>query len=362
MTLQQIKRHFKRNHTRYYRGGPLVALVIIASVLTLSNGLPFKSVEVAFTDAAPSGLAIVPASCPSSPDTGSCGCGPEPTATFSCPEGYTFDGYWCVVSGSSCKVAATCPDGSTAPNGDTAQCSCTSGNTNACVWTTYCTGANDVNGNNWQLWQYSNAIPPAYRSLGESCSPDTVLCPSGYTGIYPNCVAPATCPSGYTGTPPDCVAAFCPSGYTGTPPDCVQSCTPRYICGTDGNLYHEDASCNISSTPTQICEYGCSGSICSAPPAPQVVTFSLKPSLVTSGKTTTVTWNVLHVAGCSVTGTNGDSWTGNTGAQTSSAITGQTIYTLHCSVLTGARNPDSSIASWIDQVATVNIVPKYHEQ
>ena len=39
------------------------------------------------------------------------------------------------------------------------------------VWTSYCTGANDVNGNNWQIWEYDNSNPPNYRYTGESCAP-----------------------------------------------------------------------------------------------------------------------------------------------------------------------------------------------
>ena len=36
------------------------------------------------------------------------------------------------------------------------------------------------------------------------------------------------------------------------------SCTPQYLCGSGGNLYYEDASCNIGSSPVQTCSYGCS--------------------------------------------------------------------------------------------------------
>jgi hypothetical protein len=43
-------------------------------------------------------------------------------------------------------------------------------------------------------------------------------------------------------------------------------------------------------------------------------------------------------------------------------ITGQTIYTLHCTPISGAQNADGSAATWTDQTATVNIVPVFHEQ
>jgi hypothetical protein len=123
----RIIRHFKKHRALYYRAAPLLVLALIVAGLAVQSVQPFKSVEVAFTDAAPSGLAIVPASCPSSPDTNSCKCGPKPTQTcnytwvtnaggrggsyacssytYSCPAGYTYDGYWCVLKGSSCSVS-----------------------------------------------------------------------------------------------------------------------------------------------------------------------------------------------------------------------------------------------------------------
>lgn len=33
------------------------------------------------------------------------------------------------------------------------------------VWTNYCTGANDPNGNNWQIWARSNSDPPGYKFI-----------------------------------------------------------------------------------------------------------------------------------------------------------------------------------------------------
>ncbi len=49
--------------------------------------------------------------------------------------------------------------------------------------------------------------------------PPILTCPAGYSGSYPNCVAPV-CPVGYSGTYPNCVQTSCPSGYTGTYPNC----------------------------------------------------------------------------------------------------------------------------------------------
>ena len=68
-------------------------------------------------------------------------------------------------------------------------------------------------------------------------------CPAGWTGTYPNCVAPPqACPAGWTGTYPNCQAptvnppADCPAGWAGTPPNCVppQAC-PNGWSGTYPN-------------------------------------------------------------------------------------------------------------------------------
>ena len=311
MTLLNIKRHLQKNRAAYYRTVPIAILSFAVFTFALQNSHPFTSAEVAFSDTAPSsGLAIVPASCPSSPDTGSCGCGPKPTncsvlerigfgnsASCTCPAGYTFDGNWCVVTGSSCNIT------------------------------------------------------------------------------------PTTCPVGYIYDGAQCVFTSCPYGYTQTTdgsgnPACVETtvatCTPTLLCnGTDGNLYQRNADCSFSPTPTTACQYGCTGDTCNAAPAPQVVTFSLAPSLVQSGKTTVVSWNVSNVTDCTVTGSNtpSDSWTQPsgttswTGSGVTSSIVGQTIYTLHCTPLKGwVIGIDNTPGKWVDQTVTVNIVPIYHEQ
>jgi hypothetical protein len=50
-------------------------------------------------------------------------------------------------------------------------------------------------------------------------SPTGYVCPSGYSGTYPNCVA-EQCPQYYAGAYPDCVPLSCPSGTIGTYPYC----------------------------------------------------------------------------------------------------------------------------------------------
>ena len=73
---------------------------------------------------------------------------------------------------------------------------------------------------------------PVSFSIGNN----SVVCPSGTTGIYPNCVAIVQnyCPSGTTGVYPNCYAVqnYCPAGTTGVYPNCypVQiNCQAGYI-------------------------------------------------------------------------------------------------------------------------------------
>ncbi len=188
-------------------------------------------------------------------------------------------------------------------------------------------------------------------------------CPSG-----DSCTASipiGSCPVGYSFDGIECVFAGCPSGYaqttSGGEPACIVYCTPRNLCGSGGNLYYEDSGCNISAGPIQLCPYGCTGVACNPPPAPKVVSFTVHPTLVEPAATTDVNWEVQNVTACQVSGTDGDSWSGDSGAKVSSPITGQTTFTLTCSIIPGAVNADGSPASPVDLSATVNVVPKFKE-
>jgi hypothetical protein len=243
----------------------------------------------------------------------------------------------------------------------------------------------------------SNACPLGETGVYPNCKPGGGTCPLGETGLYPNCKpGGGTCPLGETGVYPNCISSQCQPGYTSegdqciytgcplgqvlkngecvfsecpagqtrnTAGDCVTtSCTPHYLCGTDGNLYHEDNACNVTTSPVQNCGgYGCAGNACKAPPAPQIINFTVSPVLVHSGNTTKVSWNVLSAVGCGVKGSNGDgnTWYGLSGTQNSGPISAQTIYTLHCSVISGAENSDGTPAVWTDAHATVNVVPAW---
>jgi hypothetical protein len=176
-------------------------------------------------------------------------------------------------------------------------------------------------------------------------------CPAGYVGTPPVCtLASGVCPAGYTGTPPNCsVASSCPLNYTGTPPNCTPiACVPTNIC----NGKNVVNSC--TGAIVQSCTYQCASGACFVP-APSVVSWTVAPLIVNQGTPTNVSWEVRNVSSCSVSSTNGDSWTGLTGTKVSGAINAQTVFSLTCAALAGSGAPN------VTRTATVNIVPVFEE-
>lgn len=89
------------------------------------------------------------------------------------------------------------------------------------------------------------------------------------------------------------------------------------------------------------------------PPAPREPDGSLRarPSLIRVGNSSTISWDVMRADECTVTGTNGASWSGLSGSETVSP-TQQTLFTLSCS------GPGGTLT----QQAVVNILPVFQEQ
>jgi hypothetical protein len=148
------------------------------------------------------------------------------------------------------------------------------------------------------------------------------------------------------------------------------TCTPMYSCsGTDTILY-KNIACQVSTYatcgPITFCSAG--SSVCLYP-NPGFVTspgltghLQLLPALLSSGNTTQVHWNVNNVVSCTVSGSNGDTWTvsgqnSTSGAsgKTSSPIIGQTTYTMICGAYPGV-SPSS-----LTETQTVNIIPVFQE-
>jgi len=65
------------------------------------------------------------------------------------------------------------------------------------------------------------------------------------------------------------------------------------------------------------------------------------PNLVRTNDVTKITWTSIETTSCTVTGSNGDSWSGLTGEKLSSPITGETTYTLDCTAFDGSKVSDT---------------------
>jgi len=145
-----------------------------------------------------------------------------------------------------------------------------------------------------------------------------------------------------------------------------QPCVPNSNVCLDGvTLRHYNADCSYSDAACQFAAYGygCSANACLVPPSPGANSsipsgIIAKPRLVHAGNTVQVSWSIDNASSttCTVTGSNGDSWLGlASSTKTSSPITAQTIYTLHC------NGSAVSILTY-DAQATVNIAPTFQEK
>lgn len=143
-------------------------------------------------------------------------------------------------------------------------------------------------------------------------------------------------------------------------------CTAAYSCSGTQTILYTTPFCQTSTYATCTAPTFCSegSSACLYPQPSFVVTTGLTghlqviPQLVSSGDTTQVHWNVDDVVSCTVTGTNGDSWTGlsaGTAGQTSSPIVAQTTYTLSCAAYPTITPPT------VTETATVNLIPIFEE-
>ncbi|HEY4519412.1 MAG TPA: hypothetical protein VJH33_00030 [Candidatus Paceibacterota bacterium] len=107
------------------------------------------------------------------------------------------------------------------------------------------------------------------------------------------------------------------------------SCTTAYSC-SGSTIQYTDAACAVSTVTTCVSPNYCStgSAVCLTPTASGSI--STSPVFTLSGDTVVVSWNVTNAVSCSVSGTNGDSWGGTSGSQTSSPITEFTTFTLAC--------------------------------
>jgi hypothetical protein len=141
------------------------------------------------------------------------------------------------------------------------------------------------------------------------------------------------------------------------------TCTPAYIC-SGNTIEYKNSSCQVSAVTTctspAFCSAGsnqCLYPVISPNPSGNLTgNLQVVPNLVNPGSTVSVYWNVSNAQSCTVTGTNGNSWSGlsspSTG-ETSSPITTQTTYTLSCQAYGTSPN--------VVESQTVNLTPVYKE-
>ena len=137
-----------------------------------------------------------------------------------------------------------------------------------------------------------------------------------------------------------------------------QGCTIRNRCGSANGVVGCNGQCNVSRYPTCLNpddsvtggddgwtevtinddgrfpgqNYGNIG-----------VQISVSPNLVRSGQRTVVRWNSAEMSSCTVTGTNGDSWTGLAGEEITRPITLRVTYTLSCTAFDGRTMTDTAV-------------------
>jgi len=151
------------------------------------------------------------------------------------------------------------------------------------------------------------------------------------------------------------------SGYSPCTPSAAYSCVNSSDQGGTGPGYNiirrtdTDSQCAQTNTNIRTCQ---APSFCSA--GSQVCIYAqpagaitVKPELVFVSGTTTVSWDVTSADSCTVTGTNGQNWSGTSGTHISNPITEQTTFKLHC------IGPDNQTT--LDDSASVNIIPVFQE-
>ena len=219
----------------------------------------------------------------------------------------------------------------------------TSGSTSTLSWTS-------SNATSFSINNYGSATPNAASSTIVSPTQTT-----DYTGTVSASGVINTCPATLTISCVPHTTWSCPNG-TGTAT--IASTSVDASCNTvTNNNYATCSSPGYCVPGDSYCFYS------SADFSPLIGLntgdLSLHPSLIQKGKHIQVYWNVLAGSslGCTVTGTDGDSWSGFTSGstgETSAAVNQQTTYTLSC------LNDDG--VTYTTETQTVNIVPTYREQ
>jgi hypothetical protein len=152
-----------------------------------------------------------------------------------------------------------------------------------------------------------------------------------------------------------------PSGYTLVDGQCIQQCTAAYSC--DGStVIHTDADCTVTTIAACVAPSYCVDGIaaCSVDSIALTVTehLSARPNIVPSGLPTRIYWSVSNAESCTVSGDNGDTWSGTSSGDAGKLtrpITGTIVYTMVCLAVEGAT-PTS-----VTESITVRLLPIFNE-
>lgn len=202
----------------------------------------------------------------------------------------------------------------------------------------------------------TSSCPAGQTWNGTTCVTE---CPAGQVWNGSACVS--QCPAGETWNGSSCVpqcsggriwdgaSCVCPAGLFWDGSVCVASCTATNMCMGD-DLMHRGTNCAL--TLVEKCAYGCDTGSPACKPPPDAINFSVVPKLVQRGSTVSVEWSTTNMQECTVSSTNGSTWTGLSGTKESLPITDQTIFTIKCKDMTGIT---------VTRAETVNIVPIFCE-
>ena len=384
------------------------AILFAVAFFSLVAHATFVSSEVKFTDASASGLAIMPASCASTPshevcrqaitaycrtidNNEECTTTRQQTGTDGNPQGGWQPRFETVCTTFSagpnphfvgeCDLPDQCPNmigyqssTSECPDGPTDACPNMAGIQSS---PSDCPSTSRYSCNAGNQCVQDSSGPYTSSSCNNECVPDSCplprqiiggvcRCPAGYTyqSSTNQCIFD-NCPAGQARNPIDNQChVLCPNGTTFAPNDDINQCSQ---CAANmGQTCFAHNSCGMPGAAGVV---QCSGACSAFPPsenlcvaAPRIITWLVRPLLVQSGSPTFLTWNTANVASCSVSGTNGDGkqgascpqgWCATSGTHLQSGpILGQTTYMLTC-----IGNNNSTIAT----SSTVNIVPVFQE-
>ncbi len=208
-----------------------------------------------------------------------------------------------------------------------------------------------------QSWQVNSCIDShgAPTSNNQSCATNPLPPPPVPERYGQSCTSINLCGIQATGTV-QCDGRC--SAVAPLPAAFGQGCTIRNRCGSANGTVGCNGQCNVSRYPTCLNpddsvtggddgwtevtinddgrftgqDYGNVG-----------VQITVSPSLVRSGQRTVVRWNSREMTSCTVTGTNGDSWSGLQGEEITRPITLRVTYTISCTSFDGRVLTDSAI-------------------